>query len=223
MKFYDDLPEFKVLYHARAKRLKLAVSHQQIRLTVPSSASKIQIQHFVKSSESWLKESWAKHQHLQAVDRRLPVELQLFNLNQPIKIIYQLQSQAWVLSEQQLFIGNTQPENHLKKFVIAYAQQHLPLYLDQISKETALNFVGCSIRQPKTRWGSCTSKHNIMLNSALVLLPIEIVKYVCIHELAHTRQFNHSPAFWAQVQQHDADYQHHRKILKNTVMPYWWR
>lgn len=42
---------------------------------------------------------------------------------------------------------------------------YLPIYLQQVSQDIGLNYVDCSIRQPKTRWGSCTSKHDIMLNS----------------------------------------------------------
>ena len=80
----------------------------------------------------------------------------------------------------------------------------------------------CAIRQPKTRWGSCTSKHDIMLNSGLVLFPKDITRYVCVHELAHTKHFDHSASFWNEVLKHDANFQQHRKILKSTPMPWWW-
>ncbi|MGE8562558.1 MAG: M48 family metallopeptidase, partial [Acinetobacter bohemicus] len=88
--------------------------------------------------------------------------------------------------------------------------------------ETGLSFAQCTIRQPKTRWGSCTSKHDIMLNSALVLFPQEVVRYVCVHELAHTRYFDHSPQFWTQVQLHDPNFQQHQKILKTKLLHCWW-
>ena len=61
-----------------------------------------------------------------------------------------------------------------------------------------------------------------MLNSALVLFPEQIVRYVAVHELAHTRHFDHSPAFWVEVQRHDAHYLQHRKQLKTTSLPWWW-
>lgn len=91
-----------------------------------------------------------------------------------------------------------------------------------MSVETGLKFGECSIRQPKTRWGSCTARHDIMLNSALVLVDHVITRYVCVHELAHTQHFDHSSAFWSEVEKHDANYKNHRKILKSGVMPWWW-
>jgi predicted metal-dependent hydrolase len=61
-----------------------------------------------------------------------------------------------------------------------------------------------------------------MLNSGIILFPENIVRYLCVHELAHTRHFDHSPHFWTEVARHDSDYLIHRKILKNTAMPWWW-
>lgn len=53
------------------------------------------------------------------------------------------------------------------------------------------------IRNQKTRWGSCSSKNNISLNMKAVLLPQELLDYVILHELVHTRIKNHSDDFWA--------------------------
>ena len=121
-----------------------------------------------------------------------------------------------------LSISDRQPEVYLKAFVIQYAKEHLPNYLKQIAYECKLPFGKCAIRQPKTRWGSCTAKHDIMLNSGLVLFPQEIARYVAVHELAHTQHFDHSQRFWKKVEKHDANFQQHRKILKTSSMPWWW-
>ncbi|MFC1930119.1 M48 family metallopeptidase [Chloroflexota bacterium] len=55
------------------------------------------------------------------------------------------------------------------------------------------------IRNQKTRWGSCSSKNNISLNMKLVKLPDELIGYVILHELAHTRRKDHSKAFWTEM------------------------
>ena len=218
-------PEVQITYHARATRLRLRVEPSQIRLTVPKFCNKSQIQDFLKQSEQWMFETWQKQQEkLIQVVQTLPPELNLFNLTEPLKVSYQIQKQSYLLDEQnhQLIISNRQAEKYLKAFVMAYAKEYLPLYLKQISDETGLKYGVSAIRQPRTRWGSCTARHDIMLNSGLVLFSKEITRYVCVHELAHTKHFDHSPAFWTEVEKHDQNYKGHRKFLKNTVMPWWW-
>ncbi len=220
-----ELPEIKIVRHARAKNLRLRVEPTQIRLTAPVLCSKRQIQNFIDQSEQWLIQTWQKQQEkIVQIDKTLPNELQLFNLDQPLQIIYQSQKHGFIFDDEnlKLLISDRQPEQYLKAFVIVYAKQHLPLYLEDVSQESNLSFGKCAIRQPKTRWGSCTSKHDIMLNSGLVLFPEKITRYVCVHELAHTKHFDHSPHFWAEVHKHDVNFQQHRKLLKSTSMPYWW-
>ena len=170
-------------------------------------------------------QTWQKQQaNLVQIDQTLPIELWLFNRQNALTVSYKTQKNAYILDEDnhQLWISDRQPESYLKSFVIAYAKQHLPVYLQQISHETGLKFAQCSIRQPKTRWGSCSAKHDIMLNSALVLFPEAITRYVCVHELAHTQHFDHSARFWAEVAKYDAAFQQHQKTLKTTALPYWW-
>ena len=221
----NNLPEIKIVRHARAKNLRLRVDSTQIRLTAPVLCSKRQIQNFIDQSEQWLIQTWQKQQEkIIQIDKTLPNELQLFNLDQSIVITYQSQKHCFIFDDEnlKLLISDRQPEQYLKAFVITYAKQHLPLYLEGVSQESSLSFGKCAIRQPKTRWGSCTSKHDIMLNGGLVLFPKHIARYVCVHELAHTKHFDHSPHFWAEVHKHDANFQQHRKILKSSPMSYWW-
>lgn len=219
------LPEIQITQHARATRLRLRVEPTQIRLTVPKFCTKKQIQTFLQQSEQWMIETWQKQQEKSGqLDRSLPTQLNLFNREHPLQVIYKTQKHSFILDEKnhQLLISDRQPESYLKAFVVAYAKHYLPIYLKQIAREAGLKFGDCSIRQPKTRWGSCSVKHDIMLNSGLALLPLEIVRYVCIHELAHTVYFDHSPYFWAKVAEHDANFKQHRHTLKNTPLPFWW-
>ncbi|MFC2035515.1 M48 family metallopeptidase [Chloroflexota bacterium] len=62
-----------------------------------------------------------------------------------------------------------------------------------------------SIREQKTRWGSCSHKNNISLNLKLAFLPKELIDYVMLHELVHTRIHNHSRAFWAELDTYVGD------------------
>ena len=220
-----NLPEIQITRKLRATRLRLRVEPTQSKLTVPQFCTWRQVQEFLKQSEQWMIDTWQKQQEKAGqIDKTLPTELKLFNLELPLSIVYKVQKHSFILDDEshQLFISDRQPEQYLKSFVIAYAKAHLPVYLEQLSLEIGLPFGECAIRQPKTRWGSCSAKHDIMLNIGLVLFPLEIARYVAVHELAHTKHFDHSLNFWVEVEKHDVNFQLHRKTLKNSPMPWWW-
>lgn len=72
-----------------------------------------------------------------------------------------------------------------------------------------------SVREQKTRWGSCSSQHNLNFNWLLIMAPPEALDYVVIHELCHLYEFNHSPAFWARVERYQPEYAHWRQWLRS--------
>lgn len=72
-----------------------------------------------------------------------------------------------------------------------------------------------TIRAAKTRWGSCSGAGNLNFHWKLILMPDEVLDYVVVHELAHRKQMNHSPAFWAEVEKVLPDYRERRRWLKN--------
>ena len=71
-----------------------------------------------------------------------------------------------------------------------------------------------TIRDGRSRWGSCSSLGGLNFSWRLILAPPEILDYVVIHELAHLRELNHSPRFWAIVAAHCPDYRKHQRWLK---------
>ena len=71
-----------------------------------------------------------------------------------------------------------------------------------------------TFRPMKSRWGSCSSKGNISLNSLMMLVPEKMQDYVIVHELCHRIEMNHSPRFWALVAKVLPDYKEREKWLK---------
>ena len=71
-----------------------------------------------------------------------------------------------------------------------------------------------TIRNQRSRWGSCSGKGNLNFNCLLMLTPSHVIDYVVVHELCHRLEMNHSPKFWAQVERVLPDYQKSREWLK---------
>ena len=85
-----------------------------------------------------------------------------------------------------------------------------------------VSFGRISIREQKTRWGSCSSKGNLNFNWRLILAPEEVLDYVVVHELAHRREMNHSKAFYAIVESVLPDYRRAQKWLKDNGQSLWY-
>ncbi len=94
-------------------------------------------------------------------------------------------------------------------------------FMDRIEYYASIMGVtyGCvSIRNQKTRWGSCSSKGNLNFNYRLAYLPKEFLDYVVVHELAHRRYLNHSKLFWQEVAQYCPEYHMCRKRLRQVAI-----
>jgi len=82
---------------------------------------------------------------------------------------------------------------------IVTVKKTLTSRLKQLAEKHGFRYNKVSIRDQRTRWGSCSNKNNISLNMKLVRLPDELIDYVILHELVHTRIRNHSKKFWAEL------------------------
>ena len=71
------------------------------------------------------------------------------------------------------------------------------------------------VKTQKTRWGSCDRHNVIRYNWRIVMAPPELLDYLVIHELAHIKEKNHGPNFWALVESILPDYQEKRRALKS--------
>lgn len=94
------------------------------------------------------------------------------------------------------------------------ARERLGQRTAYFARQMGVSYGRITIRAAKTRWGSCSGRGNLNFHWKLVLMPPEVLDYVVVHELAHRKEMNHSPAFWAEVARVLPDYQERRAWLK---------
>ena len=94
------------------------------------------------------------------------------------------------------------------------AKEYFPKRVEYYHALTGGHYTKITIRDQKTRWGSCSARGNLNFNCLLMLAPPEVLDYVIVHELCHRKEMNHSPRFWSEVAKVIPDYKNHEKWLK---------
>jgi predicted metal-dependent hydrolase len=87
------------------------------------------------------------------------------------------------------------PEPQLGEILRSIAREHLPSRVETLSRKSGIKFHGVTVRDQKSRWGSCSETGGISLNWRLVLIPPKLQDHIILHELVHIRHFDHSRAF----------------------------
>ena len=100
------------------------------------------------------------------------------------------------------------------KILADRALEIIPARVEYFARIIGVTYGNITIRNQKTRWGSCSSKGNLNFNCLLMLAPPEVLDYVVVHELCHRKQMNHSKAFWTEVEKVFPDYKESINWLK---------
>lgn len=103
----------------------------------------------------------------------------------------------------------------LEKRYIAAAKEYFPKRVEHFHQFTGGSYNRITIRDQKTRWGSCSARGTLSFNWRLMLAPPTILDYVVVHELCHLTHMDHSAAFWQKVESVYPDYRAARKWLKD--------
>jgi predicted metal-dependent hydrolase len=102
----------------------------------------------------------------------------------------------------------------------AQALDHFHIRIEHFRTRVTLNDVAIRLSNARSRWGSCHASGRIALNWRLIHMPQHLIDYVVVHELAHLREMNHSPRFWAVVGGVIPDYAARRREIRRESHRY---
>lgn len=214
----DKMVQMTINYRQNAKRLTLRVDDDQIKVTAPGYVSQRDIIAFVDSKSDWIN---ARLEAYADVYKNAMPSIIYHGIETAVRITPDYQGHRYHLRHEDNCLWLDRPlkarmsivrqmEKHLK----AEAETHIRQFLTPVLAQLNEAPVSISIRDQKSRWGSCSTTRKLSFSWRLVMTPLEVMRYVVIHEAAHLKHHNHSQQFWSLVHALMPEYQQHRNWLK---------
>jgi predicted metal-dependent hydrolase len=210
----DPQIRVRLVQAARARRVGLRVSRLdgQVTLSVPPGCPRKVALDFLHAREGWLRRALAGLAPLRVVAPGvlLPVEGQALRITHAAVRHVRPEGAA-------LLVPERKPAG---PWVAAWLRRLATLRLHAASTRhggtLGRDFGRITLRDTRSRWGSCTARGDLMYSWRLVLAPPEVLDYVAAHEVAHLARMDHSPAFWRVVAGLCPDYARHRDWLRRN-------
>jgi predicted metal-dependent hydrolase len=213
LEFGDPPIAVKVRRSKQARRLSLRVSalDGKVSLTLPVRGSEREAVAFLREKEDWIRGHLAKRpsENLVAIGAEIPVEGQM-------RLIKVHEGRSVRLEPYDLLVpsGDEKAARRVQAFLKTMARDRLAAASEHYADLLGRSFGKISLRDTRSRWGSCTSDGNLMYSWRLILAPVDVLNYVAAHEVSHLVEMNHSASFWANVEQVMPEYSAPRRWLK---------
>ena len=183
--------------HRRARRYVLRMTPEGgLRLTVPRGASIEGGLAFAKKQGDWIAREWARRRT--QVDPWTDGTMVWFR---GARLPLAVEAAAVGFADERIARADAAADVRaaFEAHVRAIAAIELPPRCRDLARDHGLTIGRVSIRNQRSRWGSCSTRGTIALNWRLLQMPPEVSDYVILHELMHIRQPNHSRQFWREV------------------------
>jgi predicted metal-dependent hydrolase len=198
---------------ARARRFSLRVSRLdgRVTLSLPLRAREAEAMAFLRDQEGWIRQALASVAPVAAVGlgTLLPVEGARLVLRPGTGRLVRVEGDSLLVPGDAARVGS-----RVAAFLQVRARDRLAAACDRHAGALGRPYSRLTLRDTRSRWGSCTSDGALMFSWRLILAPPEVLDYVAAHEVAHLAEMNHSPAFWAVVARLCPGYTPRRAWLK---------
>lgn len=133
------------------------------------------------------------------------------------------ENEAWILKNLEKYNKKREEYKNLKKLsneeiniLAEKAMEYIPKRVEYYASLIGVTYGRITIRNQKTRWGSCSSKGNLNFNCLLMLTPKEVIDSIVVHELCHRKEMNHSKRFYDEILKVYPEYWKWNKWLKEN-------
>jgi hypothetical protein len=209
----------------RARRLSVRVyPGGRVEVVVPPGASAATVQKFVGTHRQWIHRRVADLATAAAIDDSRPASIGLPAIGRHYAVEYEhaasSAARVRVIGENVIIVSGPLHDDRavtaaLRDWLADLAREQLGNELARVAAEGGFRYARTQIRRQRTRWGSCSVSGTISLNVCLLFLRPQVVRYLLVHELCHTRHMNHSARFWSLVASLEPDYRElDRELLR---------
>ncbi len=192
----------------------------ELRVTVPRGGSHAEALRFAERHLAWAARERARLLSAPGTPRVWRNGTVILLDGEPTAIVLASDGQRMVARAGQIAVpvvdGVEDVRPSLERRMRAVAREQLTDQLHALAAQLELRVAGISIRNQRSRWGSCSPTGRIALNFRLIQMPPRVREYILIHELMHLRQANHSRRFWALVESVHPDFRESERWLKTV-------
>ena len=219
--FHDqEFGEVTIRRSGKARSMKASVApNGTLRISLPSYVPIIMAKRMVSSSRQEIRKLFSSRTHLKFEDGMQIGKSHSLHVRQGSSLSLKRNGQQIIATLGKEDLSSEQVQGAIRTEVLVAlrkeAKHYLPKRLQHLASEHGYTYKSIRFSHASTRWGSCSSNLTISLNIGLMMLPFELIDYVLVHELAHTKEMNHSPSFWKLVEMADSNYMLHRKVMKS--------
>lgn len=206
------------LRQGKRRRLSLTIDERGLIIGAPQRATLAEIEQFARQHAEWVLAKLAEHgaqYGCRYVTVRDGVSLPLLDGEIVVRIAPGANRCRW--QDDILWLEaradadlSVLARRALQRRALTLFAERLTLYAASMGRRTP----PLGLSNARTRWGSCSEMSGIRINWRLIHLPLPLIDYVVVHELAHLDEMNHGPRFWGIVERHYPDWRKARQELK---------
>lgn len=209
------------LIREKRKSITLSIDNEfNVIVKAPMYVSKKAIDEVVTNQEQWIQEAIAKKQQLIENNWLRKKKILYLGEYRNICMIYEINGENKVEYQNGKFYISVKDleELTIRKQMYQFIQTKATLLLIELTDKYCV-LLGCeykkiSVRNQKTRWGSCSNKGHLSYNIKIMCAPLDKIEYIVLHEVMHLKHFNHSMFFWQAIEEVMPDYKERKLYFK---------